>query len=394
MEKNVIINLLCACIATNSALIAANAPNNHSAVYPPSNTITDVKFHLNTIRHCAPGNGQCAFESDNWAITWSDDDHQYASWGDGGGFGGDNRRGRVSMGIAMIEGGKNDYCATNLNGGVYPESRTTTWPDKGARGGKCYGILSIDLSEYGGRKGTLYLLRAGWKSGIDMFRQTELWKSTDHGLTWTYRSVRWTFDGSEGFFCPTFCQFGRDYDGGGCYIYVYAPEVTKSVSSDPWNVQRPGRISLIRCERQALEEIRRYQYFTGLDKDGSPTWSHNIGERKAVFTDDRNGVMRTSVIYNSGIGRYILITQQVSRKYDENGHIGIYEAPMPWGPWKTILFANPWHIGLHEVDQKKKTVYWNISGKWLSTDGRRFVLVYTGPGSDQWGTTEGTFMTE
>lgn len=52
------------------------------------------------------------------------------------------------MGIARIEGSKNDYSAFNLNGGVHPESGTTTWPDDGAKGGKCYGILSIDLSEY------------------------------------------------------------------------------------------------------------------------------------------------------------------------------------------------------------------------------------------------------
>jgi hypothetical protein len=101
--------------------------------------------------------------------------------------------------------------------------------------------------------------------------------------------------------------------------------------------------------------------------------------------------MRTSVTYNRGIGRYILITQQVSRKHDENGHIGIYEASKPWGTWKTILFADPWSIGLNKVDQKKKTVYWNISSKWLSLDGKRFMLVYTGPSSDQWGTVEGAF---
>jgi len=43
------------------------------------------------------------------------------------------------------------------------------------------------------------------------------------------------------------------------------------------------------------------------------------------------------------------------------------------------------------VDQKKKTVYWNISGKWLSADVKRFILIYTGPGSYQWGTVEGAF---
>ena len=375
----------------NGALLALSTIATPYTVYPRSDTITGIRFRMDTVKHCAPGNNKCAFESDNWAITWADDDHQYASWGDGGGFDGDNQRGRVSMGIARIEGSKNDYSAFSLNGGVHPESGTTTWPDDGAKGGKCYGILSIDLSEHGGRKGTLYLLRAGWKSGIDMFRQTELWKSIDHGLTWTYQGVRWTFDGSEGFFCPTFCQFGKDYDGGGEYVYIYVPEVTRSVSSDLWNVQKPGKISLMRCKKQKLEDIGEYEYFAGLNNNGHPTWSGSMNDRKAVFRDSRNGVMRTSVIYNKGIGRYILITQQVSRKHGENGHIGIYEASKPWGEWKTVLFANPWCIGLHQADQKKKTVYWNISSKWLSVDGKEFTLVYTGPGSDQWGTVEGTF---
>jgi hypothetical protein len=227
-----------------------------------------------------------------------------------------------------------------------------------------------------------------------MFKQTEVWRSTDHGLNWSYTGVRWTFDDSKGFFCPTFCQFGRDYDGGGEYVYIYAPERTQSVSSDLWNVQRPGKISLIRCKKQELEDISKYQYFAGFNKDGNPEWSDNVSGRKPVFRDDQNGVMRTSVIYNKGIGRYILITQQVSRKYDEGGHIGIYEAPKPWGQWKTVLFANPWSIGLNQVDQKKKTVYWNLSSKWLSLDGKQFVLVYTGPSSDQWGTVECTFTTD
>lgn len=372
-------------------LITTSTPAAPHAVHPQSDYITGISFHLDTVRHCAPGNGKCAYESDNWTVTWADDDHQYTSWGDGGGFGGGNHTGRVSMGVARIEGGKDHYSAYNLNGGVDPESGTATWPDDGVKGGKSYGIIALDLSEYGGRRGTLYLFRAGWKSGIDMFEQTELWKSTDHSLNWSYTGVRWTFNGTTGFFCPTFCQFGRDYEGGGEYVYIYVPEVTRSVSSDLWNVQKPGRISLIRCKKQTLEELSRYQYFAGLNKDGNPAWSDRVDDRKPVFRDNENGVMRTSVIYNRGIGRYILITQQVSRHHHEKGHIGIYESSKPWGAWKTVLFANPWSIGLNQVDQKKKTVYWNISSKWLSADGKRFVLVYTGPSSDQWGTVEGTF---
>jgi hypothetical protein len=101
--------------------------------------------------------------------------------------------------------------------------------------------------------------------------------------------------------------------------------------------------------------------------------------------------MRTSVSFNAGLGRYILTTQQVSRLKKENYHIGIYEAPEPWGPWHTILFNNPNNVG-PELNNDTKTVYWNFSNKWLSSDGKKFVMVYTGPGRDQWGTVQGQFI--
>lgn len=63
------------------------------APYPSSPVIEKVAFDVATHERRAPG-------SDNWAITWADDDHQYAVWGDGGGFGGTNSDGRVSLGIA------------------------------------------------------------------------------------------------------------------------------------------------------------------------------------------------------------------------------------------------------------------------------------------------------
>ena len=40
--------------------------------------------------------------SDLWPVTWGADGNVYAFFGDGGGFGGDNRRGRVSFGVAKM----------------------------------------------------------------------------------------------------------------------------------------------------------------------------------------------------------------------------------------------------------------------------------------------------
>ncbi|WP_308366780.1 MULTISPECIES: hypothetical protein [unclassified Microbulbifer] len=55
-------------------------------------------------------------------------------------------------------------------------------------------------------------------------------------------------------------------------------------------------------------------------------------------------MMRTSVTFNAGLGRYLLITQQGTQ--ERGGFIGIYESEAPWGPWAKVLFEDPWELGL------------------------------------------------
>src|SRR5262245_3667829 len=67
------------------------------APYPPSNIISGLQWDWSTHRKLAPG-------SDLWPVTWASDGNLYAAWGDGGGFGGTDSDGRVSMGFARLEG--------------------------------------------------------------------------------------------------------------------------------------------------------------------------------------------------------------------------------------------------------------------------------------------------
>jgi len=50
--------------------------------YPKSSVIKSAQFDWSTRKRDAQG-------SDNWQLTWADDDHLYGAWGDGGGFGGE-----------------------------------------------------------------------------------------------------------------------------------------------------------------------------------------------------------------------------------------------------------------------------------------------------------------
>ena len=367
--------------------------NGQTPVYEKSDYIVGVKFLSETQKSKCPGNGLEAFNSDNWCVTWADDDHQYTSWGDGEGFGGQNgwkQPTRASMGIARLEGDKDSYSGINVNGGVNPESNNMFWPDIEKKGGKCYGLLSV--------KGILYAWVAGDNSR--QYDWQKLAKSNDHGATWEYTNVYFdqeSFPKSRGFFCPTFSQFGKDYQGAKDeYIYHYAPENIDNI----WDVQKPGNVTLMRCLIQDIEEKKKYEIFTGTAKD--PRWEKLISDdilqkRKPVFSDPENGVMRLSVSYNAPLDRYILTVQQVDRKNGQD-HIGIYEAPQPWGPWKTVLFKWAWdeELGIHKQDLKQhkhtKTVFWNFSNKWSSNDGENFVMVYTGKGPDEFGTVEGYFV--
>jgi len=337
-----------------------------TAPYPVSAAISGIDFDFSTTIELAPG-------SDNWAITWGGDGHQYTTWGDGGGFGGTNTKGRVSLGVGRVEGDRDAYLGFNVWGGFEPENPATFV-------GKSTGMLAIDL--------TLYLWRAGNGSGASAFSFQELYRSDDLGATWNLTPVDYRpddFPDSDGPFTFTFLQFGAGYSGArDTFVYAYGAEN----KDGNWNVQTPGEIALMRAPVASLENPADWEFFAGLDGGDQPQWTQTPGARAPVFEDPVNGVMRTSVSYNAGLERYLLITQQVNRFESDNGHIGIYDAPEPWGPWTTVLFANPWEIGLQDGG---KTVYWNFSNKWLSADGRQCVLVYTGSGSDEWGTVSCSF---
>src|SRR5207237_3607032 len=86
--------------------------------YPFSAVIDRITWHWETYRTAAPG-------SDLWPVTWGRDDHLYAAWGDGGGFGGTDQDGRVALGFARIEGPPERFAGFNVNGGKKPEDRAS-----------------------------------------------------------------------------------------------------------------------------------------------------------------------------------------------------------------------------------------------------------------------------
>lgn len=339
--------------------------------------ITGVNFNRSSHRRLAPG-------SDNWCTTVADDGHIYTAWGDGGGFNGTNQNGRVSLGVGRVSGPGSNYSVANINGGVSPLSGRRDWPDGGTEG-KSYGMVCIG--------GFIYMWVTGGRTS-NFFDFARLYRSTDHGARWSTTGVQFTHTG-EGLSIPTILNFGQNYSGArDSFVYHYFIETRDP--SPGLNVQKPGRIHLLRCPISSIGSKSAYEYFAGTP--GNPAWSSSRQDSQPVFTDPNGAGWAVAVCYNPGLRRYILTTPHES--FNSGGNkpraFGMFDAPEPWGPWHTILYVNGnWENFNNSRGEGDTTFYWNFPTKWFSADGRDFTMVFTGgnPGFlDSWNTIQGRFQ--
>ncbi len=354
---------------------AAEAP------YSPSPVIADLVIDWSTHQRHAQG-------SDNFQLTWADDDHQYGAWGDGGGFGGSNSDGRVGLGFARIEGGWDSYKGFNVWGGKDPENPAQFT-------GKSWGTICVD--------GVLY----SWVTPDqpdtgdqrDHYRYVELARSTDHGAHWTKAEWRWWRD--DNLIVPTFLAYGKNNAGArDDYVYAYfiRPQDVKGTQSTfGLNVHKPGALFLSRVPRDRVFAGREaYEWFTGVS-GGRPTWGP-LADKRPVFENPDGTGWCVSASYNPGLGRYLLATEH---SVSHSSVMSLFDAPQRWGPWTTVKYWTP-NKKFGDVrpgstlDWADNVFFFSFAPKWLSDDGRSFTLVFTGGGNgknnDSLNTVRGTFQ--
>ena len=316
--------------------------------YPPSPVIEGVTWDFDNMVRRAPG-------SDLWPVTWGPDNNIYVSWGDGGGFGGSNRKGRVTMGFARIEGKPPGFNAININGGANPEN-PASW--KCAYCGKTGTLLFVD--------GTLYTW-VNIQNGDPP--DTVLWWSDDMGVTW--QSAKWKFEGGGKFEPRAFVNYGPDYAGArDDYVYIYGRDRGYVYGRDRGSFPL---VFLARTPRDRITDRLAYEFYAGTDDNRNPVWNTDISARKAVFTDP-NGVNYIAAIYSPSLNRYLMSLHHG----DYIGRFGIFDAPEPWGPWTTVAYYNNWAGLGDDIGGMPKS----FPGKWISTDGTEMYAIFSG--SDEW----------
>lgn len=333
----------------------APAPPPNPPPYPESDYIGEVSFDWDTHRREAQG-------SDNWPVTWAKDGHQYTAWGDGFGF--DEALGKISLGFSRISGDADSYTTEDLFYGD-PSASDLEFD------AKSYGIIALD--------GMLYAwLYPG--SEAAHWRSSRLYRSDDRGHSWHFTGLE--IAGESGLALPWFLQAGRNYgDRPDEYFYIYFLEVQDNTL---WDAQTPGLVALARVPLRDVEDFTKYEFFAGRDTADAPVWT-STPERREPVVRDQNGLMRGSMTYVPGLDRFLFIANHTVKNA---GNLALFEGDSPWGPWRTVLYEAGW--GSDHVPAT--TFYWTIAPGWLSDDGQRFVLVFTGKGeNDSWNTVEGRF---
>ena len=306
-----------------------------AAPYPPSPVITEVSWApASEIVRRADG-------SDNWPITWADDDALYTAYGDGWGFQPKVPE-KLSLGLARVSGPAARFKGVNLR------SSTAEQLGGGAAGKKASGMLSVE--------GTLYM----W---VRNARNSRLAWSADRGQTWQWSD--WRFGVSFG--CPTFLNFGKDYaESRDEFVYIY--------SHDSDSAYEPAdRMVLARVPKTQITRRGAYEFLRRLDAAGRPVWTKDIAARGAVFTHSGR-CYRSGISYNARLKRYLwcqtLHLGDQTRGPRFEGGLGIYDAPEPWGPWTCVYFAERWDVGPGETS--------GFPTKWISGDGQTLHLVFSG----------------
>jgi hypothetical protein len=205
--------------------------------------------------------------------------------------------------------------------------------------------------------------------------QNGKWPDVDQALIWsddkaaTWKRSTWVFPKGPGNLKPaTFLNFGKACKGMPAdlqgYIYFYGQRQGEALNT-----------YLGRAPVDKLEERSAYEFLSELD-ERKPRWSSDPSKAKAVFADPKGTGDLTSVVYVSGLKRYLL-----TNFHKGAGQLGVFDGPQPWGPWTTVAYEERW--GKMGADGEGLTC--SFPQKWASEDGRTLWCIFSvyGKGAKQ-----------
>jgi hypothetical protein len=320
---------------------------------------------------------------DNYVMTWAADDRQLVGVCDGAGW---TMKTFYNSRLYGIVGGPQNAKFEEIS--TYPDK---LFYDVGYRGVPDYygfGILAVD--------NVIYQFLSLISKGSSHFDGAKLIYSADNGQTWHNQdgsspvvfecyeqqsrdTMTFFREPQSSFPILNFLQMGRNYtlnrDG---YAYAYAPN---GVDEGTMN-----ELVMFRVPKNKILDRGSYEFYSGTQANGAPTWASRIEERKPIHRfpigwmgPNNHYSWCPSVVYNAPLGLYMMAswgwdfgedTQDSTRA----SYLGLWVSAHPWGPWDQIHENARWTPG---GDRKAHAYSPVIAPKWIAPNGKSFWLVWT-----------------
>lgn len=334
-----------------------------------------------------------------WSSVLASDDKTYTAFHNGGGFGSPPVNGiggdGVSLGWARITGLiVNPIVAANLYGGMAP---TVVAASAVTLGGKCFGPFErhplapinnpnpppftpnagvVTIYAYLGVQGAAF-------GGNSFFNRFQLHRSRANLALGEVPCTAWTVlnpkiepvGWNNAFTCPCIVQHGPgDWNrpDGSNYVYTMWMGEKSALTFVNANLLYLTRVPLPDIEL-SLGEV-----FAGFDGAGNPLWNSDFDQRRPIY----EGPVGWSACLCFVKDRYLIVcnacpTDNANISAAGQTDLTILEGLKPWGPFAKIRTITDWRPpGSTQNDRYAGTFYIPQSG--VSTDGRRFTLVYGG----------------
>jgi hypothetical protein len=247
------------------------------------------------------------------------------------------------------DGIKFDGFLTNPNG-----TAKELIPSNKVQGDNLTSIPTYGVAE----NGNMYL----YYMAVDSWGDPGYWKtshsgvyrSSDKGETWQpIEDLTWSSDSN-------FAQ-----------VAIVKPEQNKEVLGEDiyfYGVKagRHSGVQLMKGNKDKIENISDYRYFTGTDANGIPEWSSKEKEAVDIL---KTTAGELSVVWNPDLERWILTYIN-----GDTTNIDIVEAENPWGPWTEpqVMVAQSDYPGLYGsymhpsfIKNDGKTIYFTMS-RWFT----------------------------
>lgn len=183
----------------------------------------------------------------------------------------------------------------------------------------------------------------------------------------------------EAFSQLSILQMGKNYeynqDG---YVYIYGPNGDTEGTMN--------QLVMFRVPKARILDRKAYEFFAGLH-GAEAHWTHDIAARAVVHTFPSGWVntlvhpfaWQPSVVYNAPLGVYLMANwatgvSQGGAWFDKPSYLGLWSAPVPWGPWTQFHEESAWTPG---GDTNARVFAPQIAPKWIAPDGKSFWIVWS-----------------